>query len=79
MHFWIVCVSVILLHAFVGGFDTVFTPYCKHQSLTLTLNQWHAAHVSVHIGSCFTAFIHAALTLNCGLLNYEACASFVQF
>ncbi len=25
---WIVCMSVDLSHAFVGGFDTVFTPYC---------------------------------------------------
>ncbi len=27
MHLWIVCASVDLSRAFVGGFDTVFTPY----------------------------------------------------
>lgn len=44
----------------------------------LALNQWHVVHVPVHIANCFIAFIHAALTLNCGLLNYEAGASFLS-
>ncbi len=30
MHLWIVCMRVDLLRAFVGGFDTVFTPYDEH-------------------------------------------------